>query len=120
MPRPPKSPGCRCDVIHEEAVTRAKRRMPTGEVLLDAADFFRILGDSTRMGILCALSHGELCGCDLSVLLNMTQSAISHQLRLLKQSRLVRNRRSGKVVFYRLDDSHIRDTIRLGILHVSE
>lgn len=94
--------------------------MPQAETLFDVADFFRVFGDRTRIGILCALSRSEMCGCDICALLNMTQSAVSHQMRILKQARLVRYRREGKIVYFRLDDEHIDEILNLGIMHSSE
>jgi ArsR family transcriptional regulator, lead/cadmium/zinc/bismuth-responsive transcriptional repressor len=111
---------CDCTVIHKNVVAIARRKMPTVEKLLDVADFFRILGDSTRIGILYALNDAELCVCDICTLLNMTQSAVSHQLRILKQARLVRYRRDGKIVYYKLDDDHISALLDLGMNHTAE
>jgi ArsR family transcriptional regulator len=111
---------CSCDVIHQDAVNKALKGMPATEVLFELAEFFRIFGDSTRVGILYALRNTEMCVCDISAVLNMTQSAVSHQLRLLKQARLVRNRRDGKIVYYQLDDEHIDEILNLGIEHTTE
>lgn len=111
---------CDCNVIHEDVVNRVKDLMPLEEHLYDLADFFKVFGDTTRIKILWALSESEMCVCDLAVLFNMTQSAISHQLRLLKQSRLVRNRKEGKIVFYSLDDEHIKGIFEQGMIHVQE
>ena len=84
------------------------------------ADLFKIFGDSTRVRILWALNESEMCVCDISALLNMTQSAISHQLRLLKQSNLVKNRKDGKVVYYSIKDEHVKDIFSQGFLHIRE
>ena len=111
---------CDCTVIHEDTVQRVKKTMPESEKLFDLAEFFRILGDSTRIGILSALLKSEMCVCDISALLNMTQSAVSHQLRLLKQARLVRYRKAGKIVYYTLDDKHIEEILSMGFKHLSE
>lgn len=111
---------CDCTVIHKEAVVKVKSQMPHIEKLLDVADFFRIFGDSTRIGILYALKNAELCVCDICILLNMTQSAVSHQLRILKHARLVRYRRDGKIVYYKLDDEHINEILTLGMNHATE
>lgn len=94
--------------------------MPEEEVLYDLGDFFKILGDSTRIKILSALFQSEMCVCDIAALLGMTQSAISHQLRVLKQGRLVKHRKDGKVVYYSLDDDHIKHIIDQGLTHISE
>lgn len=111
---------CDCSVIHEGTVKTVRKRMPASEEQFELADFFRIFGDRTRIGILWALSRAELCVCDLAALLNMTQSAVSHQLSILKQARLVRHRRAGKIVYYSLGDRHIRDILKLGAEHVRE
>ena len=90
------------------------------DTLYDAAELFKIFGDSTRIRILYALFESEMCVCDIAELLGMTQSAISHQLRVLKQARLVRNRREGKTVYYFLADDHVRTIIGQGMDHVNE
>ena len=95
---------CDCVVIHEDVVQQVKDKMPEEETLYDLAELFKVFGDSTRIKILWALDEAEMCVCDIAALLNMTQSAISHQLRVLKQAKLVKNRREGKVVYYSLDD----------------
>ncbi len=111
---------CDCAVIHDDVVNRVKSNMPEEEILYDLAELFKVFGDSTRVRILCALDEAEMCVCDIAVLLNMTQSAISHQLRVLKQARLVKNRRDGKVVYYSLDDEHIKGIFELGLIHIKE
>lgn len=111
---------CDCSVIHEDVVNRVKGNMPQEETLYDLAELFKVFGDSTRVRILWALDESEMCVCDIAVLLNMTQSAISHQLRVLKQARLVKNRRDGKVVFYSLEDEHIKGIFDLGLIHIKE
>lgn len=116
-----KSPGrCGCTVIHKEAVERVKTSMPENAALYDLAELFRVFGDITRVRIVCALFASELCVCDIAALLSMTQSAISHQLRILKQSRLVKYRREGRAVFYSLDDDHIKSIFAQGMEHISE
>ena len=105
-------------VIHQEVIDKIK--LPEEEVLYDLGDFFKILGDSTRIKILSALFQSEMCVCDIAALLGMTQSAISHQLRVLKQGRLVKHRKDGKVVYYSLDDDHIKHIIDQGLTHISE
>ncbi len=112
----------RCEFIHahEDAVNRVQKAMPDEDVLYDLAELFKIFGDSTRIKILCVLLESEMCVCDLAALLNLTQSAISHQLRALKQSKLVKYRRDGKTVFYSLADDHVRSIIGQGVEHVSE
>ncbi|MDP4177900.1 MAG: metalloregulator ArsR/SmtB family transcription factor, partial [Bacillota bacterium] len=99
---------CSCQIIHEDVVNKVKEHIPQDEILYDLADLFKVLGDSTRIKILCALLQAEMCVCDISSLLGMTQSAISHQLRVLKQARLVKYRKDGKSVYYSLDDEHVK------------
>jgi ArsR family transcriptional regulator len=111
---------CNCTVIHEDVIDKVKDLMPTEENLYDLAELFKVFGDTTRIKILCALFEAEMCVCDIAALLNMTQSAISHQLRALKQARLVKFRREGKVVFYSLDDNHVQSIFSLGLVHVNE
>jgi ArsR family transcriptional regulator, lead/cadmium/zinc/bismuth-responsive transcriptional repressor len=111
---------CDCTIIHKGAVEKVTGLMPQTEELLDLADFYRIFGDSTRIGILWALNNAEMCVCDICAVLNMTQSAISHQLKILKQARLVRYRRDGKIVYYKLDDEHISKILALGMKHIKE
>jgi ArsR family transcriptional regulator len=111
---------CDCTVIHEEIVNMVKVKMPEEESLYDLAELFKVFGDSTRIKILWALAESEMCVCDIASLLNMTQSAISHQLRLLKQSRLVKNRKDGKVVYYSLDDAHVKQIFEQGLDHINE
>ncbi|MCR6514797.1 MAG: ArsR/SmtB family transcription factor [Clostridium sp.] len=111
---------CNCNVIHEEVVNEVKDKLPKEETLYDLAELFKVFGDTTRIKIICALYEAEMCVCDLAVLLNMTQSAISHQLRTLKANRLVKFRRAGKVVYYSLDDEHIMKIFNQGLDHVSE
>ncbi len=112
----------RCDITeaHGEVIGRVKAEMPPVEMLYDLAELFKIFGDSTRIRILYALFEEEMCVCDIAQLLNMTQSAISHQLRLLKQSKLVKNRRDGKTVYYSLADDHVRTVINQGMDHIME
>ncbi len=111
---------CDCAVIHEDIVNSVKKNMPEEETLYDLAELFKVFGDTTRVKILWALGEAEMCVCDIAALLNMTQSAISHQLRILKQARLVKNRREGKVVYYSLDDDHVRSIFHQGLLHIKE
>ena len=106
--------------IHEDIIEKVNKNMPDEEVLYDLAELFKIFGDSTRIKILYALLESEMCVCDIATLLNMTQSAISHQLRALKQSKLIRYRREGKTVFYSLADSHVVTIISQGLEHVEE
>lgn len=111
---------CDCDVIHADIVDLVKKKMPDEDELYDLSDFFKVLGDSTRAKIMWALDQSEMCVCDLAVLLNMTKSAISHQLRSLKQANLVKYRREGKVVFYSLSDDHVQAIFEKGLEHIRE
>ncbi|MFP4697400.1 MAG: ArsR/SmtB family transcription factor [Eubacteriales bacterium] len=111
---------CNCNILHEDILNKVKDVMPVDEKLFELAEFFKVFGDSTRIRILYALSVSEMCVCDLSALLGISQSAISHQLRILKQSRLVKYRREGKVVYYNLDDDHIKQVFDQGLDHVNE
>ena len=94
--------------------------MPEDEKLYDLAELFKVFGDTTRIKIIYALFEEEMCVCDIADLLNMTQSAISHQLRVLKQARLVKFRKEGKVVYYSLDDNHINQIFNCGLCHIEE
>lgn len=112
----------RCDFIHAhpEVVESVRGALPGDGVLRDLAELFKIFGDATRVKILYVLLEAEMCVCDIAQLLGMTQSAISHQLRVLKQSKLIKNRREGKTVFYSLADAHVRAIISQGMDHVTE
>ncbi|MCI8443525.1 MAG: winged helix-turn-helix transcriptional regulator [Provencibacterium sp.] len=112
----------RCEYIHvhEEIISRVQQSMPEDEDLFDLAELFKIFGDSTRIKILYVLFESEMCVCDLAQLLGMTQSAISHQLQVLKKSKLVKYRREGKTVFYSLSDAHVRTIINQGMEHIAE
>lgn len=105
---------------HEGLVHQIEDGMPPGETIHALADFYKVFGDATRVRILCALFHGELCVCGLAEALEMTQSAVSHQLRILKQSKLVKNRREGKTIYYSLADSHIQSILNQGMEHIAE
>ena len=105
---------------HDEIVERVQKEMPGEDTLYDLTELFRIFGDSTRIRILYVLFEEEMCVCDIAALLGMTQSAISHQLRVLKQMRLVSFRRDGKTVFYKLADAHIQTILAQGMEHISE
>jgi ArsR family transcriptional regulator len=111
-------PLCESNCIHEDVVNRVKENLPDDELLGEAADFFKVFGDKTRIKILLALLDSEMCVCDIACLLDMSQSAISHQLRVLKNSNLVKNRKDGKVVYYSLDDEHVKEIIGQGIVHI--
>lgn len=106
--------------VQEDVVKEVKNKLPAEEKLYDLAEFFKVFGDSTRIKILCVLLESEMCVYDIAAMLNMTQSAISHQLRVLKQMQLVKFRREGKTVFYSLSDSHIENILSQGMEHISE
>lgn len=106
--------------VHKDIIENSAGLMPDDEKLFDLAEIFKVFGDSTRIRIMYALQAGEMCVCDISELLGMTQSAISHQLRLLKTNRLVKSRREGKSVYYALDDEHVTAILAQGLLHISE
>ena len=106
--------------VHEDVIAKVNEQLPDDETLYDLADFFRIFADSTRIKILYALFESEMCVYDIAQLLNMTQSAISHQLRSLKQSKLVKYRREGKTILYSLADGHVRTIIDQGMEHIGE
>ena len=111
-----------CEVVHKhsEVVLKVHREMPDEDKLYDLAELFKVFGDSTRIRILFALFEQEMCVCDIAESLDMSQSAISHQLKILKQSKLVGNRREGKQIIYFLADEHVRTIIDQGINHIEE
>ena len=111
-----------CDVtcVHNQIIEAVKEKMPAEELLNELADFYKVFGDATRIKILCVLLRSEMCVCDLAEMLGRTQSAISHQLRVLKQMKLVKNRREGKTVYYSLADGHIQNIISQGMEHIME
>ena len=111
---------CECNIIHEDLIDKVRGVLPKSEELTLLADFFKVFGDPTRIKILSSLAESEMCVCDIAYLLNMSQSAISHQLRVLKQARLVKNRKDGKVVYYSLDDDHVKQIIGQGLVHIGE
>ena len=115
-----KVESCNCTIIHKDVVERVKDSLPEEEILYDLEDLFKAFSDSTRIKILHALFQEELCVCDLAALLDMTQSAISHQLRVLKGNRLVKFRRDGKVIYYSLADDHIKHIFNEGFKHILE
>ena len=106
--------------VHDEVVQSVRGMLPDDDDLYDLAELFKVFGDSTRIRILFVLFESEMCVCDIAQLLNMNQPAISHQLRILKQNRLVKSRRDGKAVFYSLADSHVRTIINQGMEHIEE
>ena len=113
-------PSCECDEVHIDAVKRKSESMPDVATLYELSDFFKVLGDSTRMSILFAIDGEPMCVCDIAELLGMTKSAVSHQLKVLRQSDLITYRKSGKNVFYTLADDHVRDIIEKALEHIKE
>jgi DNA-binding transcriptional ArsR family regulator len=111
---------CEETLVDAERVARARGGMKPERTLAELGETFKVLGDATRVRILHALALEELCVCDLSALLALTPSAISHQLRLLRTAKLLRSRRDGKMVYYKLDDGHIRNLLEEGLRHVEE
>lgn len=111
---------CKCGKEHENALSEVKIQLPPEGVLYNLADLFKVLGDYTRVRIISVLFIGEISVCELAELLNMSQSAISHQLRVLKDARLVKYRREGKSIFYSLDDGHIQNIFNQGMEHIIE
>ena len=111
---------CESTEIHEDLLKIVQRKLPDEESLYDLAELFKVFGDSTRIRILFVLFEAEVCVCDLAEALRMTQSAVSHQLRILKQNKLVKSRREGKSVFYSLADDHVRSIIDQGREHIEE
>lgn len=113
-------PSCEYVCLHEDVIKQVFQSMPNDDELVDLAELFKIFSDSTRIKILYSLLISEMCVCDIATLLGMSQSAISHQLRTLKQSGLVKYRRDGKTIFYSLSDSHVSTIINQGMEHVQE
>jgi len=111
---------CEKECIHTNVVSEVSAKMPSEEIIYDLAELFKVFGDSTRTKILTALFECEMCVCDIGKLLGMTKSAISHQLRILRQSKLVKARKSGKEVFYSLADEHVKTIFQMAIDHVTE
>lgn len=113
-------PCCEETLVHEDTVEQVRRLLPADETLYDLAELFKIFGDSTRIKILYALLESELCVCDIAKLMDVTQSAVSHQLRVLKASKLVKFRREGKVIYYSLADQHVMSILSQGMDHIME
>ena len=111
---------CEIHEVHENLVHQIEDGMPSEEKIQNLVDFYKVFGDVTRVKILCVLFQSELCVCDLAEVLGMTQSAVSHQLRVLKQAKLVKNRRDGKIVYYSLADAHIQSILNQGMEHINE
>ncbi len=113
-------PECETHEHHDELIKEGKANIPKTTVLYDLSDFFKVLGDSTRLGILFAIDRAPMCVCDISEALGMTKSAVSHQLKILRQNSLVKYKKVGKNVFYELSDDHVRDIIEKALEHINE
>lgn len=113
-------PACGYMHAHEDLVEAVKERMRDEDTLCDLAELYRVFGDTTRIKILYALFESEMCVCDIAGIIGMTQSAVSHQLRILKANRLVKYRRDGKTVFYSLSDGHVKSILSRGLEHIEE
>ncbi len=113
-------PVCKIGIVHKDRVKSAQDAIKNETDILNVAETFKILGDPTRLKLVMALGKEELCVCDIAALLNLSESAISHQLRLLKSLRIVKHRKAGKLVYYLLDDEHIEDLIKAALRHISE
>lgn len=111
---------CDCNIIHQDVIDTVKADLPRSEDIQDLSQLFKVFGDPTRIRILSALFKAEMCVCDMAALFNMTQSSISHQLSVLKQARLVKFRKDGKVVYYSLDDNHVKEIFDQGLIHINE
>lgn len=109
---------CDCNVIHEGVVEDVKSKMLDNEFIFEISTFFKILGDNTRVKIIFALDHNEMCVCDIANVLNMTKSSISHQLSYLKDLNIVKSRKNGKEVYYSLDDEHVKEVFEVAISHI--
>ena len=111
---------CNCSVIHEDIINKVKENMIDEELLYDLSDLYKVFGDTTRIKILHVLSISEMCVCDISALLGIKQSSVSHQLKTLRQAKLVKYRRNGKIVYYSLDDTHVEEIFKQGLAHIEE
>jgi DNA-binding transcriptional ArsR family regulator len=111
---------CQTSCVHENEVARSRSKMPEEHSLAELGDFFKTFGDSTRVRIVSALISGELCVCDIAATLDMTVSAVSHQLRVLRQAKIVRTRRDGKQIYYSIEDHHVAALFTLGLEHIRE
>lgn len=116
----PDIESCEIEAIHKDIVIKVSQDLPETDSLQSLASLFKMFGDGTRLSILWALSKSEMCVCDICALLKLKQSAVSHQLNKLKASKIVKNRREGKVVFYSLTDDHVYQLLEMGMEHVTE
>lgn len=111
---------CQTSVLHTEKVKLAQKKIPSADIIQDISEIFKAMGDPTRLKIVMSLAVCELCVCDLSAVCQLSESAISHQLRILRNLRIVNNRREGKVVYYRLNDAHVKNLVDQSLDHVLE
>lgn len=111
---------CMDFIVHRETLDSVNKNALSDDVVNELAEFFKVFGDATRLRILHALSIAEMCVCDLCEFLGMNQSAVSHQLKVLRQSRLIKYRREGRNIYYSLDDEHIQQIIQVGLKHIME
>ena len=111
---------CDCDIVHKDVVDKVKREILDEITLLNIANFYKALSDSTRIRIINALDCNEMCVCDIAVLINMTKSAVSHQLKYLKNKDIIKSRKEGKVVFYSLADDHVKQLFEVSLEHIME
>ena len=110
---------CHCTIIHQDIIDKVKGEMVDEELLSDLADLYKVFGDTTRVKILHVLSKAEMCVCDISALLSMNSSSVSHQLKSLRQAKLVKYRKEGKVVYYSLADEHVKHVFNEGLIHLT-
>lgn len=115
-----KNNNCDCNIIHEDILENIEKEMFDAQKYTTLANFFKLFSDGTRLKILHALEKNEMCGCDLSDLLGVTKSAVSHQLKALKLANLVKSRRDGQTIYYSLSDDHIKQILDVGIEHIDE
>ena len=111
---------CDCDIIHKDKVLYVKSKMLDDDVLISMADFYKALSDSTRIKIINVINESELCVCDIASILNMTKSAVSHQLKNLREMNLIKSRKQGKEVYYSLADEHVKEVFDISKIHVLE
>lgn len=111
---------CECGIMHPELIEELKPKLPDEKQAIDLAEFFKVFGDSTRIRILWALDRSELCVCDLAAVMGMSKSAVSHQLRVLRNADLVRTRREGKAVYYKISDEHVKEIFEKAVEHLEE
>lgn len=110
---------CDCNIIHEEVVYNTKKKLEEIKIFNDVSNFFKIIGDTTRAKILFSLDNNEMCVCDIANTLGMSKSSISHQLSVLKENGIIKSRRSGKEVYYTLDDEHVSEVFEVALEHIN-